>query len=445
MKLKTVILISLLFGVFLLVVFYVDRKEGEKEEEDYYSRELLTFNKDEVGELSIENASGRVVCRKVGEDWQIIEPVTVDAHRGAIQAVLANLERARLTRFLVLGDESPEEALKKYGLDFPSVKVSLHVGGRLLDTVLFGNENPSGRYVYVKKDSEDRIGMVELYRRTGVDKQWSELRNKTTLKFKRALATKLRIESQEDTVEVTKSGEEWRMKFPTEARGYGEAIESILQGLASPVEDFVDDAPNSLGPYGLDPPALRVEVSVGEDEVHTLWVGSEKGGSHYARDMSRGPVFTLDSSFVNQLHRASFELKSRKLFDFIREEVNRVEFAYRDSSILCVRDSAVWLAVPQDRPINTMELEAVLFNMEKLKVGKFPTLAQDLHRDYGLNPPRMRIRLWAGEETVGDLSLGEDEGDMVYVKKGENDLIYLVNKEMAESLTAERLFAPEQR
>ena len=444
MKLKTVILIGLFFAALFLVVVYVDKKEGEKKGEEYHSRELLTFDKDEVDELSIENASGRVVCRKVGEDWQIVEPVTVDAHRGAIQAVLANLERARLTRFLVLDDESTEGALKKYGLDFPHVKVSLHVGGRLLDTVLFGDENPSGRYVYVKKDSEDRIGMVELYRRTGVDKQWSELRNKTTLKFKRALATKLRIESQADTVEVTKSGEEWQMESPTEAKGDGEAIEAILQGLASPVEEFVDDAPNSLRPYGLDPPALRVEVSVG-DAVHSLWVGSEQEGNYYAKDLSRAPVFTLDSSFVNQLNRASFELKSRKLFDFTREEVNRVEFAYRDSSILCVRDSVVWLAVPQDRPINAMELKAVLFNMEKLKVEKFPPLAQNSHRDYGLNPPRMRIRLWAGEETVGDLSLGEEEGDLVYVKKGENDLICLVDGKIAESLTAERLFAPEQR
>ena len=151
----------------------------------------------------------------------------------------------------------------------------------------------------------------------------------------------------------------------------GEAIEAILQGLASPVEEFVDDAPNSLRPYGLDPPALRVEVSVG-DEVHSLWVGSGKEGSYYAQDLSRDPVFTLDSSFVNQLNRASFELKSRKLFDFTREEVNRVEFAYRDSSILCVRDSVAWLAVSQDRPINAMELKAVLFNMEKLKVEKSP-------------------------------------------------------------------------
>ena len=444
MKLKTVILIGLFFAALFLVVVYVDKKDGEKKGEEYHSRELLTFDKNEVDELSIENASGRVVCRKVGEDWQIIEPVTVDAHRGAIQAVLANLERARLTRFLVLDDESTEEALKKYGLDFPHVKVSMHVGGRLLDTVLFGDENPSGRYVYVKKDSEDRIGMVELYRRTGVDKQWGELRNKTTLKFKRALATKLRIESQADTVEVTKSGEEWQMESPTEAKGDGEAIEAILQGLASPVEEFVDDAPNSLRPYGLDPPALRVEVSVG-DEVHSLRVGSEKEGSYYAQDLSRAPVFALDSSFVNQLNRASFELKSRKLFDFTREEVNRVEFAYRDSSILCVRDSVVWLAVSQDRPINAMELKAVLFNMEKLKVEKFPPLAQNSHRDYGLNPPRMRIRLWAGEETVGDLSLGEEEGDLVYVKKGENDLICLVDRKMAESLTAERLFAPKQK
>ena len=443
MQLRSVLVIGLIFVVCLFAVFYTDKKGSEETEQETYSRELLTFDPGAVDELSIETESGKVVCQKVGEDWRIVEPLPMDAHRGTVQGVLANLERARLNRYLPLEEDFYAEVLEKYGLDVPHVTVSLRLNGAILDTVIYGDANPQGRYVYVKKASENRIGLVELYRRTGVDKTFSDLRHKLMLKFKKARVANLRIERQQGVLEVAKMEGEWQMKSPGEARGDGAEIDSLLLRLAAPVEAFVEDMPEDLEKYGLEEPGLRIDVTSAEGEVHSLLIGARHGDAYWAKDASRTPVFTINTTFVERLGTAGFDLRYKNLVEFKRQEIDRVEFVYPDSSILCVRDESIWLAVHQQRPANKLELEAIIFNVEKLKAAQFPALDAAGTLPDGLDAPRLHIRLWAGEDTVGDLAIGGEKEDMVFVRGSGNERVCLVHKEIADRLlpAAERIFA----
>ena len=213
MNLKTALLVSLLFVSVLGAVLYSNRTEQEKEEADILSRELLIFDKTEVDELTVDGPKGRVVCRKVGDQWRIVEPVEVDASRGVVETVLVNLERARLKKYLPLEDVGDRHVLEEFGLDPPHIMVTLRVKGTVLDTVLYG-DSPMGVYVYVKKTSEDRVGMTELYRRTGVNRGFAQLREKRALKLDWDQARDLRVEGPGGTVEVAKLEDGWGMKLP---------------------------------------------------------------------------------------------------------------------------------------------------------------------------------------------------------------------------------------
>lgn len=450
MNLKSLLLVGAIFIVLLLVVLRTYRAEIEEEKEERDDKELLSFDQREVEELTVENTSGKVVCQRVGaEEWKIVEPVTVAANRGAVEGVLVNILKARVKRFVEQGEELDEELLKKYGLDVPHVSVTLRGSDRVLDTVLYGDEVPSRRYVYVKKTSEDRIGLVELYRRTGVDKSFADLRSRDALKFKWVEARALRIESPRANIELAKLGEEWQMKSPIETRGEKEEIERLLQRLSyKTVQEFVEATPQSLQDYGLDPPRMRIDITGEQGDLHSLWIGVETEANFYAKDASRTPVFMLDSAFVNQLDKTVFDLRYKNLIDFKRDDIDRIEFAYPDSSMLCVRDQTtrnVWVAVPQKRTVNGHELEAILFNMEKLKAEKLLAQALEDTSRYGLNPPRMRIRAWSGDGIVGDLSIGNAEGDLVYARGSGNEFTCLVQKTIADRLMpkAERVFGQE--
>ena len=437
MNLKTALLVSLLFVCVLGAVLYSNRTEQEKEEADILSRELLVFDKAEADELTVDGPKGRVVCRKVGDQWRIVEPVEADASRGAVETVLVNLERARLKKYLPLEDDGDRDILEEYGLDPPYIMVSLRIRGSVLDTVLYG-DSPMGVYAYVKRASEDRIGMVEFYRRTGVNRGLAQLREKRALKFERPQVEGLRIVGPGDPVEVTNMEDGWRMSRPLATRGDDEEIQDLLKELSAPVKEFVDDTPAGLGEYGLDPPRLRVEVTTADGGAHTLWVGGGAGSGYYAKNLSQPSVFTVDSVLVDRLDEAASGLRFKHLLAFERKAVDRVEFAYRGRTVLCVRQGEAWLAVHQQRPVNGIELDAILSTMEELRAEGFVSASGG--GSYGLDPPRSRIRVWAEEQLVGDLALGEVEGEMVYARGSANDLACLVDKEVAERLGVDRIF-----
>ncbi len=438
MNLKTALLVSLLFVGVLGAVLYSNRREGQLEEADVLSRELLLFDKKEADELTVDGPKGRVVCRKVGDQWRIVEPIDADASRGAVETVLVNLERARLKKYLLLEDSGDRDLLEEYGLDPPHMMVTLRVRGSVLDTVLYG-DSPMGVYVYVKKTSEDRVGMVELYRRTGVNRGLAQLREKRALKFEVGHASELRIESPGGTIEVARLDDGWRMHSPMETRGDEEEIRKVLNRLSAPVEEFVDDSPAGLGEYGLDAPRYRIGVTTADGEAFGLWVGGGAENGFYAKNLSQPSVFTVDSALVERLDEAAFGLRYKHLLAFERKAVDRVEFAYPGRTVLCVREGTAWLAVPQQRPVNGIELDAILYSMEELRAEDF--LAGDAgSAAYGLEPPRARIRVWAAERLVGDLALGQVQGDRVYARGSEIDLACLVDRETAELLGVDRIF-----
>ena len=438
MNLKTALLVSLVFVLVLGALLYSNRREQEKEEADVLSRELLIFDKSEADELTVDGPQGRVVCRKAGDQWRIVEPVEVDASRGAVETVLVNLERARLQKYLLLEEAGDRDVLEEYGLDPPHIMVTLRVRGSVLDTVLFG-DSPMGVYAYVKKTSEDRVGMVEFYRRTGVNRGLAQLREKRALKFERGKARDLRVESPGDTIEVARLEDGWRMRLPLEARGDEEELQEILKGLTAPVKEFVDDTPASLREYGLDPPRLRIEVTAADGGSHALWVGAGAASGYYARNLYQPSVFTVDSALVDRLDEAALGLRFKRLLAFERQKVDRIEFAYPGRTVLCVREGQAWLALPRQQPVNGLELDAIMHNMKELKAEGFVFGEQD-SGSYGLDPPRARIRLWAEERLVGDLALGEAQGDRVYAKGSENELVCLVDRGVAERLGVDRIF-----
>jgi hypothetical protein len=440
MNLKSVLKICIVFALLLGAVLFSNQKEQEEDQVAQMTKELLVLDKENVDGLTIETDSGAVVLRKEEGRWRIIEPLALDASLGAVQGVLANLERAHLKKFLLLEEGEETERLTEYGLLPPKVRVIVQVEGAVLDTIDYGN-SPLNVYVYVKKASENRVGMTELYRRTGVDKTLREMREKRALVFEKSAVTEWRIAAQTTTIEVARAADGWRLKQPSIGPADAGQVDSVLSHLGSTSMTFVDDTPASLAPFGLDSPAMQIDVHVqspdGSIAIHTLWIGDETENGHYAKSTSGPSVFSIDSSFVQRLPTSDLPLRPKRLLDFQRKNVNRIEFVYPDRSILCVRDNDAWLAVAPAQPVDGAQIEAILLSLQRLEAVAF------VENSRGLESPRLRIRAWAGDTKVADLALGDVEGDKVHVRGGAVESGCLVEKATADRLMPERIFVPE--
>jgi hypothetical protein len=440
MNLKSVLKICFVFALLLGAVLFSNQKEEEEDQVAQMTKELLVLDKEKVDGLTIETDSGAVVLRKEEGTWRIIEPLALAASEGSVQGVLANLERAHLKKFLLLEEGEETERLTEYGLLPPKVRVIVQVEGAVLDTIDYGN-SPLNEYVYVKKASEDRVGMTELYRRTGVAKNLRQMREKRALVFAKSAVTEWRIAGQGLTIQVAKAAEGWRLQQPSVGPADGGQVDSVLAHLGSAFMTFVDDTPASLVPFGLDSPTMQIDVHVegadGSPAIHTLWIGDETEKGHYAKSTLGPSVFSLDSSFVQSLPTSDLPLRPKRLLDFQRKHVDRIEFVYPDRSILCVRDNNAWLAVSPVQPVDGTQIEAILLALERLEAVAF------VEDPRGLESPRLRIRAWAGDASVADLALGDVEGDRVHVRGGAVESGCLVEKATADRLMPERIFVAE--
>jgi hypothetical protein len=136
----------------------------------FLKRQVLDFNSVDVRKLTIAAAGKpRVVCER-GEDkeWMIAEPKKAKASAVAIDTILANLSRLRARDLIA---RNPKD-LKLYGLDTPSLQVSLEVRkGSSTETpgLLIGKKAPQDTY-YARLAEGDLVFTIPSYIETNIRK-----------------------------------------------------------------------------------------------------------------------------------------------------------------------------------------------------------------------------------------------------------------------------------
>lgn len=105
---------------------------------DLRDKEILSASEDQVARLEIRSAKNSLVlARGEKDDWRVETPKKGKAKQGAVAKFLSLLNRLRATGF---ADDDATD-FKKYGLDSPSIKVSIAgKNGKNLGTLLLGSK-----------------------------------------------------------------------------------------------------------------------------------------------------------------------------------------------------------------------------------------------------------------------------------------------------------------
>ncbi|MCK4299272.1 MAG: DUF4340 domain-containing protein, partial [Planctomycetes bacterium] len=116
---------------------FVERLDAE-----FRYRTVLTFDRDQADELTITGVTPAVAAAKVQDTWQLREPADADLDQAKVRGLLGELRSLRVERW----DTYQARDLAAYGLDEPTLIVSVHVGGLepTTHTLMFGRETEGG-------------------------------------------------------------------------------------------------------------------------------------------------------------------------------------------------------------------------------------------------------------------------------------------------------------
>jgi Domain of unknown function (DUF4340) len=134
----------------------------------------------------------------------------------------------------------------------------------------------------------------------------------------------------------------------TEPQQFG-ADQSIVSGMLSTLsplnsERVVEDKAADLKQYGLEQPALQLDISEKNNKTQKLLIGDNTptGGAAYAMVEGDPRVFTLASYSRTSLDKNLNDLRDKRLLTMDADKVSRVELVHKDQDIEFGRNKDEW-------------------------------------------------------------------------------------------------------
>src|SRR3989475_734990 len=233
------LLVALSLGLYLwLVEMPAEQKRLQVETT---TKKLVDFKEDDVQGFTIISSQGEIAVVRDDGRWTIRKPRPMEADATAVGEFLRTLMLAPESRVV---DETGTD-LKAYGLDTPSLTVSLRLASGT-QTVRVGDAGPLSATLYAKRDDSPKVLLTTLAGRDLLAKSIQEFRRKRVLPFDRLRVTRVKIVGPQETIVLDREGKGekavWKIKAPLETAADQPEVKSLLFALEDlKAQDFIDD------------------------------------------------------------------------------------------------------------------------------------------------------------------------------------------------------------
>ncbi len=220
------------------------------------------------------------------------------------------------------------------------------------------------------------------------------------------------------TAVAQRAADGWKLVNPTPARADDSELSSITSNLASvTVERVVDEAPKNLGDYGLKEPVVQVTFKTkGAKNYRTLDLGTKTptGSDMYARVDGDKKVFLVQSYLDSTFNKKPFDLRDKKVLNFDRDKVDRIEVADGDKLLTLAKAGGEWrVAAPVEARGDFGAIEQLISRVQSAQMKSVASEAATALKEYGLDKPATTVTLGLGSARAA-LAIGKkaDGGDL---------------------------------
>jgi hypothetical protein len=366
-------LVVLLAGLGAYIYFVESKKEPGAEDA---RPKVFEVSAEKIAELTVRSGGDRTVLRKTDGQWRIVEPVQVKADEGEVSGLTGSLASAENVRVV---DEAPGD-LSQYGLAEPRVEVGFRVDGeKEFRHLRLGDKTATQGEVYASRGGK-QVFLIPSYLESSFAKSTFDLREKGVLAFERDKVDRLEIEAPGQSLAVAKAGTEWRLEKPVQAPADYGTVESLVSRLqTAQMKSIAAQEAADLKPYGLDAPEATIAVASGSSRASLAIGKKDESGNHYARDLSRPLVFTVEPSLLDELKKPAGDLRNKDVFAFRPFNATAIETT-RGTEVLAFEkakgpgkdDTEKWRQVkPSVKDVDQSKVDDALARLSNLRVQSF--------------------------------------------------------------------------
>jgi hypothetical protein len=439
------ILVLLILAAGLGGFFYYDTYSlGPKREKAESAKgRIWTVEPKDVERVTIARKGETLRLQRAADGgWDMLEPVKTRGDRAVVDDMVTGLATARMDREIDPNPAKPAD----FGLDPPEAEVKLEVKGRAEPLVLrVGSKNPTGVWVYAREGAKPAVITLSESIARDASRPVADFRDRTVIAFDRRNVTGIDLDISGELIGLAADEPgKWRIVKPRALRADTDVVGEFLDKLeGAKAMDFVDDAPKSLTPYGLDKPS-RVTVWVGRDKdraARTLLVGRlvpEKKGVYVKREGEPGVILTAEPVW-SVFPKTVAALRDKVVVSYAYDKLAKVEIAHGRETIDLEKEGTGWkLTAPEALRADSGAVTQLLWKIRDLRaLGFLSEAAADVPRF--LAKPEVTVRLWeAGAKEPKTLLLqssSERRGGQpaaLAAVKGEGPVVLVEGKALAE-------------
>jgi len=407
----TLWLILIFVGLVLYLALVEVPTKEKKDEEESRSKQALQFKLEEVEALDLIRSSGTIRIQRNPKNsrWNITAPLAVPGEDGVINQLLLVLEGARITRVV---DEAPKN-LSDFGLQDPPIQIELRFKSGKPKTLLVGDSSPLGHDTYIKLKDEKRV-FLSFLDKNQLKPSLNDLRSKALLDFVTRDVTTVDLRFNKDTQRFVKKGENWKLTAPVKAQGDADEISNFLNNIRTErIETFVSETPEELGPLGLDPPLIALEIQAEKaKQSWTLKIGKPYDDhSYYAQRGQPENVVTVSNSLVETLSKNPLSFMEKSLVSFKDADITAIESRDGKTTVHVIRDSSNlgrWkFKNKENGTVDSATVNTLLLDLQEARIQKFAPSKQ--LKLFGLDAPQKELTVLKKDGSQETLRLGNTD------------------------------------
>ncbi len=197
----------------------------------------------------------------------------------------------------------------------------------------------------------------------------------------------------------------WQIVKPQPLPADSTAVQGFLNSLAeATIHEIANPHPAHLADYGLNPPQETITVTTqGKPREFTLLLGDATPTDNglYAQVAGQPAVLTLASYMKASLEKSLFDLRDKRAVTLNVDQLQKIQVSWgRNRYTLVKNPEGDWdLMLPPAVRADHFSVEDMVDDLRDLQMQSIlEETKQNLAR-YGLNAPKMTIRLTAGGQT----------------------------------------------
>ncbi len=463
MNTKTTLVLALIAAVVAVYIFVVDKPweaKPEPEQPKTTAKDLFDPQPADTDrfELTLHGTQG--VFEK-GEDdqWIMRQPIEGRASNSDINHLISTLSTVKFMKEYGPKDKdrpSPEVTR----LDKPTVQAKLYKDGKIQAAIKIGARLPTGKGNYLEIEGSDKVYESQREMDIYFSRTIEQYRDKRIFP---ANVGNAEVVSAEGLVNYTlvKNNENWVIESEPRGQADKSAVDSVTSAVMNLyAQDWKDDKPESLKPYGLDPPRLKITVQTkrtipakakpGDPDTQpadtqpsekehklTLLVGApidptDTENTQYFAKTDEAPwVFSIRAEPYKNVTKSLDDLRDKNLAGMVEpSKATSVLVETPEHSVHLVKDGSIW-KFKDGNEADQVAVSDLLRAIKNLKAEAFVS-AKDLLIPADWDHPRARVTVTLqGELNPLVLLVGPTSasGKMAHVRKAAEQVIAAVREE----------------